>query len=356
MRVWPGRVWIVIAGLCLLIGACITQRAGSPAKVNRGLGFNHAIHVEQGMDCVDCHSIEVPETDDPAEIQEAIAVPTIPDHEICGLCHEVEEETEEDGESSCTLCHLRADRSVDATRALLDTEKVFKHQPHLDKEVACTTCHADPDKARLPSGSLMDFCIDCHRDNEPRFTECETCHTELSDEARPQFRNGARLSHDVLPLWERIHGRESMVDPAFCARCHPSEEHCEECHRKNPPSSHTVSWKRRTHGLRARWDRSTCAVCHEEDFCLKCHQNTKPSSHRRRWDQPANGHCVSCHFPAERTGCTVCHESIEHRSASPSLHSRGQFPSNCKLCHPGGLPLRSPHPRNSTVRCTFCHI
>lgn len=369
MPVRPGKVWLVIAGLCVVTGACITQRGGQPGKVARGLKFNHALHVEQGMDCVDCHSIEVPEpgpepgpepADDEAALQEPVAVPTIPDHEICGMCHEVEEETEEDDVSSCAMCHLREDRSVDATLALLDTEKVFKHEPHVDKEVECTVCHADPDKARLPSGPLMDFCVECHETNEPPSTECETCHTTLSDQARPRFRNGARLSHDVPQLWERIHGRESLIDPDFCALCHEtedaSEDMCEQCHRKNAPSYHTASWRRKTHGLRAGWDRSTCAVCHEEDFCLKCHQNTQPSSHRRRWESPANGHCISCHFPAENTGCTVCHESIEHRSALPSIHSVGLFPSNCAICHPGGLPLRSPHPRNTTVRCVFCHI
>jgi hypothetical protein len=142
---------------------------------------------------------------------------------------------------------------------------------------------------------------------------------------------------------------------AYCSLCHDEQESCESCHTQNPPKDHTLAWRRKTHGLEATWDRASCAVCHEEDSCLKCHRNSTPSSHRAGWGSPLNRHCVNCHYPAEQSGCTVCHETIEHEDAMRSPHNLGIFPPNCNLCHPGGLPHQAPHLLNSTVHCVVCH-
>jgi hypothetical protein len=206
----------------------------------------------------------------------------------------------------------------------------------------------------LPKGHVMTFCINCHATVRPELTECSVCHAELSKDIRPKYRGNVRIAHDAPQIWETIHGQESKIDPAYCGICHDKEASCEECHRKNPPKNHTVAWRRKSHGLRATWDRDKCAVCHEEDFCIKCHQNTKPSSHRVGWDAPAYRHCLACHYPPRDAGCTTCHEEVEHRSAPHSPHDAG-FPPNCRTCHPGGDPYHAPHPLNSTVRCAVCH-
>lgn len=333
--------------LCAFMACGNSWAAKNKRASDRGFRFPHDTHLEQGMDCEDCH------LEEPGE-------PKVPDHEFCSLCHDnVVEETEELG---CDMCHTRSDQSLDPLPKSLIEDIGFSHIPHIDKGVACTTCHEDPDRARLPKGPLMDFCRECHRQEEARLqeetrlTECDTCHQTIRQDLRPTFRGKARIMHDVPGLWERAHGHEYKVDPEFCARCHEEEgESCEQCHRMNPPSYHTLSWRRKTHGLRAARDRSTCAVCHEEDSCLRCHQNTEPTSHRAGWGSPRNRHCVSCHFPEQNNRCTVCHESIEHPRAMPSPHVLAVYPENCALCHPGGQPHRAPHPQNSTVHCLVCH-
>ena len=341
---------LAIAVLCA--AGCSSSRGLRSAKQERGIKFPHQFHVEQGIGCADCHSIEIPETDELTQALD-VAVPLMPTHELCSLCHEIIGDA--DDASSCAFCHERPDQLVDDIVPIFDAEKIFLHEPHVDNDIACTVCHDDPDKARLVKGPIMQFCMDCHQQTAAAGSECATCHTTLNDQTRPQFRGGVRLAHDVPEIWDRIHGRESQIDAAYCALCHEEETHCVDCHRRNAPDSHTVSWRRRNHGLRAAWDRNACSVCHEEDSCMKCHQNTKPRSHRGRWESPVNGHCVSCHFPREQTNCTVCHESIEHASALPSPHNFGIFPANCALCHPGGLPRLAPHPLNSTASCLVCH-
>lgn len=344
---------LLIGALCVLLAACSSQKGAVRGKQDRGITFPHAVHIEQGMGCTDCHSIEVPEAEEGTPASD-VAVPLIPDHELCEMCHEITAEDETD-KSVCDFCHSRPDQFVDAVIPILDSEKIFRHQPHVDRELECTVCHEDPSVARLPGGDLMAFCLNCHSQERPELEACSTCHETLDKTTRPQYRKGFRLAHDIPEIWPRVHGRESRIDPDYCAICHEPEVQCEECHRQNAPQSHTVSWRRRTHGLRAGWDRAACSVCHEEDFCLKCHQNTKPASHRGGWTQPGNGHCSSCHFPRGQNNCTVCHETIEHRSALRSWHGLGVYPSTCALCHPGGRPLLAPHPRNSSVGCTVCH-
>jgi len=197
--------------------------------------------------------------------------------------------------------------------------------------------------------------MDCHGKTDPKMNACSFCHSELSKESVPKFRRGTRIAHDAPEVWELVHGREARADAAYCAMCHEDEKDCVECHRREAPKSHTVTWRRRTHGLQANWDRQKCAACHEEDMCVRCHANTEPSSHRSGFGNPVNSHCVQCHFPQQDNGCTVCHETIEHRQARPSPHSRGVFPADCGRCHPGGLPHRAPHPMNNSARCVVCH-
>lgn len=338
------KVWIGLVAVSLFAGGCISSEHDKTKKRDRGVRFNHPLHTSEGMDCTDCHEM-------PAE---SGALPSMPSHELCVMCHDIPEEPAED-KSSCVLCHTRQDFSLAVLSPLLDNEKIFSHPAHVAAEVACATCHDEPDARAVVAQPLMEFCMDCHEQTRVELNACNVCHTTLSKTTRPSTRDGIRISHDVPDIWERIHGRESVVDPQFCAMCHGSDAFCEECHRRNAPDNHTLSFRRKIHGLRATWDRNTCAVCHEEETCLKCHRNTKPSSHRARFERPTNGHCASCHFPPQQAGCTVCHEEIEHRSAIPSPHDFNIFPTNCAACHPGGIPTRAPHLLNSTARCTVCH-
>lgn len=336
------KFWLAASALAVLVsvlgGACAAYKAAPAAKEDRGIKFSHEIHKDLG--CTDCHSLE----DSSA---------TIPGHDVCSTCHEIN--MDEPSEEACAFCHSREGLEVLERKALLDEDIKFSHQAHEAKEVACAQCHANPDQAVLPAVALKPFCMDCHGKVSPALNECAVCHKETNRETVPQFRGETRIQHDAPAIWENVHGQESRVNPQYCALCHDQQNSCDACHQENPPDSHTVSFRRRTHGLQATWDRQRCAACHEEDSCRKCHENTAPRSHRGGWGGITNTHCVSCHFPPEETNCTVCHEEIEHEKALPSPHAVGLYPPRCGVCHPAGNPYRAPHLRNSTVRCGVCH-
>lgn len=340
------RVWVPLLALSVIAGACLTIGRMAERKDDRGFKFDHALHFEQGLeDCSTCHDMTVASETPPL---------SMPAHELCGVCHEIPEDPAEDP-AKCTFCHTSPENAVAPWQRLLSEEVKFSHEPHLTAEVACAECHSDPDKGRLPDGPAMAFCMDCHARKDPKLNECSVCHSEISKDVRPTMRDGKRLPHDVPQVWENIHGRESLVNPAYCAMCHEAPQDCDACHSVTPPKDHTLAWRRKTHGIRAQWDRNSCATCHEEDACVRCHSETTPVSHKAAWGSPVNRHCVSCHFPASKNECTVCHESIDHPRALPSPHNLGIFPANCALCHPGGQPFRAPHALNSTVHCVVCH-
>lgn len=339
----PGKLWRIAAIAALLtVNACITLRMTTQRSSDRGVRINHALHAEEGVDCSVCHGFGEGEA-------------RFPNHDTCSVCHDIPEELEPD--ESCQRCHTTEDFSITPFETNLPPDVTFDHAVHIEKELACSLCHPNPDQRLLPKKALKPFCMDCHQTVDPALNECSVCHSETRRDVRPASRRGVAIAHDLPDVWMRTHGLESQVDAAYCTYCHEQESYCSDCHRTTPPADHTVTWRRKTHGLKAAWNRQSCATCHEEDTCAKCHQNTAPSSHRRSaWGSPMNTHCVSCHYPTSDTSCSVCHKQIEHPSALSSPHALGVYPANCGQCHPGGLPLNSPHVRNDGVRCTVCHI
>lgn len=352
------RVTAVLVGLVafsVLAGSCMTARELSrndkKAALDRGYIFSHAVHVEAGMDdCTVCHD---PAAGNPTAL-------STPGHDLCSVCHEIPESNmvaPEDPleQEKCTFCHTRPDYSVSPWKSSLSDEVKWQHAAHITAEISCATCHTELDTRSIATMPSKAFCMDCHQQSGPEMNACAVCHSTITMDSIPQFRNGERVAHDSPEIWKKLHGREARVDAAYCAMCHESQNRCDDCHSVMQPDDHTLAFKNRTHGHIASWDRNSCAACHDESFCVKCHQESTPASHHAGWAEPRNTHCVNCHMPAERTGCVVCHENIEHESARPSPHSVGIFPPNCAECHPGGLPHQAPHLLNSTVHCVVCH-
>ncbi|MBI2425826.1 MAG: cytochrome c3 family protein [Candidatus Hydrogenedentes bacterium] len=332
------------AALSLFLSACAGMTPGAAAaakKQDRGVRVNHELHVAEGIACADCHN-----TADPAAL--------FPTHDMCSTCHDIDMDNPDP--QACGFCHTREDLGIDAWQTRIVEELKFTHDAHTSKGLECTACHGDNASKPVPYTAMKPWCMDCHGQTRPELNACNVCHKEMSRETRPKFNGTRRIAHDAPEVWEKIHGREALVDQKYCAICHENENFCSECHEVTPPRNHTINWRRATHGLEASWNRSNCSVCHEEDACLQCHQNTEPRSHHRAgWSGSRNAHCVECHYPAEDAGCTVCHENIDHRFALSSPHTLGIYPPDCSRCHPGGLPNQAPHLMNSTTQCVVCH-
>ncbi|MCC7138213.1 MAG: cytochrome c3 family protein [Planctomycetes bacterium] len=314
--------------------------AAAPA----GPRFNHPLHADNGLECVDCH---FPEKDGkrPAE-------PLAPTWAQCSDCHD---ENDADGKKLKDVL-FSAGNAPKWTAALAkyDGEIKFAHGPHAAK-VACATCHADVMKADAPrkAGLMfsMDGCMACHAQKGARNT-CETCHSQISQSVPPE-------SHRFL--WKQRHGEASRAAASSrdgsCTLCHADPNFCERCHDIEEPKDHTHLFRIRAHGAMAALDRRRCQTCHETDYCVRCHEETAPMSHRGLWARGPSTHCANCHFPIGREeSCRVCHEEPEHETApdQPPTHVPGM---NCRLCHNpvgqfGAPPLK--HIDNGS-QCERCH-
>ncbi len=290
-----------------------------------GLIFPHQFHTDPdgdvGASCTDCHSTD-------ANGQKM----KLPTHEECSQCHSIDVRIEHHGilhskehekyeqcdkchkeqvsevSDECVMCHTRDDRKVFIKLiSLAPDDLIFSHQKHLDLNYECLKCHPDIIKREKVSFSdipKMDKCFECHNVKD---TNCNKCHSEIRETRRP-FDHTIPISHDAS--WKVRHGRELKGNEDKCELCHKADN-CQECHLKNKPSSHTLSWKQDIHGRYATRDRENCAVCHQADYCSRCHQQ-KPTTHfepnwvpNHRVPAKRNGRsCLVCH---ERDFCGICH-------------------------------------------------
>jgi len=125
---------------------CVECHAGAEVAVGRAFGrsFPHQPHVvDQGLDCLDCHSSHDERETTGAEALKLGAG-------SCNSCHHRSAATD------CTSCH--ADLSG---RTLTVELGEFDHAMHVDDmELACATCHGEGATPRRSPDSSV--CSDCH--------------------------------------------------------------------------------------------------------------------------------------------------------------------------------------------------
>jgi len=324
-----------LGALAALAGCVLLDGARTVEVV---YGFDHAIHLEEGLECIGCHG-GVEEADEPG--QPALA--------LCVLCHEGIDEDQPPERHVETLFDGKIYRTTDRTR--LSEEVRFSHLAHVNGGLACEDCHAGIGENRrvvdLPRVD-MDVCVACHVERGQSADDCAICHDEVDADWTPPTHDGA---------WTRRHGdvfrsRPSAVE-ARCSLCH-SESACNSCHAEVPPEGHNEFWRRRGHGVSARIDRATCATCHRSDSCERCHQETRPTNHTGTLGGTRSTHCLTCHFPLRAEGCLTCHKDTpSHSSATPlPLDPKHSLALNCRQCHGVTAPL--PHVDKGD-ECIACH-
>jgi hypothetical protein len=205
---------------------------GSAVSADRGLAFSHEEHNQMmSMPCKNCHAFGAGKR-------------TMPNHQLCSICHETEEAAED---AQCSLCHTREDNAVDDLAALFADEVRFEHDPHRERDCSdchrnaealkkrmpsdpnesaapmapsCDLCHPDPDSGRLASHPAMPFCVDCHQKMGEARSGCAVCHDTITKETIPTHHAGVRIAHDDLDRWETEYAEVLRNDPVFCAYCH----------------------------------------------------------------------------------------------------------------------------------------
>ncbi len=263
----------LLFGSALMLAVHVADGAGKVV-------FHHRVHLEEGLECSDCHDTS--------------AQPPVLDKEICTDCHD----------------EPPSDFQLPARAARLPF--VFKHLRHARK-LECLECHrATAEETQKPGELVVEFdsCMGCHKKKGAPVAAngCKTCHGVDQASVKPP-------EHRVA--WLKRHGRESRWRDKkrhgeACTQCHRVDT-CRSCHRTRRPESHTALWRMRLHGYEAVWDRDSCKTCHETGTCVQCHRTTKPQNHTGSWlsvhplvaQSTGNETCLVCH---STRFCVDCHE------------------------------------------------
>ena len=207
----PGLIVIALGG-----GPYVATLAGlgaSAEALNEGyrpdqpVPYSHKLHAgELGIDCRYCHT-----TVD----EESFAA--IPPTQTCMNCHQkIRPESEK----------LALVRKSHETGEPIPWKKVhdlgdyayFNHSMHVNKGVACVQCHGRVDRMEVVEQKeplSMGWCLDCHREPEPRLRPRDEV-TEMgwhppADQSREEL--GKKLAEEY-----EIPGEDYMTNCSLCHR------------------------------------------------------------------------------------------------------------------------------------------
>nr|MEE4266503.1 hypothetical protein [Candidatus Krumholzibacteria bacterium] len=271
------------------------------------------------------------------------------------------------------------------------------------RQVSCAQCHGQ-DRQKLAFAACTDCHQDWHRaikNGRPAFLACENCHTV--DGFQPATFTMARHQDSAFPLKGAhratpcVACHQPLAEGTTRPRTRLTMAHgqCVDCHRDPHPAGMQQA---------APGSRQGCAACHDQESwrifefdhlgtgfalenrhatiaCAACHKNPSPADftgldtacaachediHRgqfadRKTADDRHIACDRCHvtrdwlaekfdhekdsrFPLrgghERTPCLKCHLPGEEND--PRLVQYKPLPTDCKDCHAGALPGKTP--------------
>jgi len=293
------RLWV----LGLLLGlAGVALAAPDEPKQERSLvlmpeqsiplNFDHKRHLDQGLQCIVCHSA----ANDSTEATDSL----IPNHTQCGLCHRMEQPNAAEmfPKAACSTCHSGFEgqpSQIGPPPHYVVTEGprpppvhippariTFSHSKHLAQGVPCLQCHEGVDETQLATREhlpTMRTCLECHTGGEAP-SECTTCHLQGDGgRLRTSFEGEViqpkgrfRPDDHGDPRWLKIHQSAARVDTNSCESCHATQ-FCLNCHDGVVEDTrlHPADWVL-THGLEAQRRTVDCFACHEvQADCTSCH-------------------------------------------------------------------------------------
>jgi len=136
--------------------------------VEQPIAFNHKIHAENDLECLDCHPYY--------EEHAASGKPSI---EICSGCHE--EPLGESKEEKKVIEHVESGKEIAWQRLYRVPEDVyFSHRRHVAiGKLECSTCHGIIGQSTKPPSKpvkiSMKKCMKCHEEKEVN-NDCIACH------------------------------------------------------------------------------------------------------------------------------------------------------------------------------------
>lgn len=163
-------VLLILAALILVAMVPAWSRVGGGEAIVQPIMFNHALHAEEDMACLDCHARA-----------DKGPYATYPPVATCLLCHGEaqgehpdEPKIREFAESLGAIPWKRINR--------MDGHVYFSHEAHVRfAEMECATCHGDVASLAEPAGQsqvehlTMERCMSCH-EVEGVTNDCLACH------------------------------------------------------------------------------------------------------------------------------------------------------------------------------------
>ncbi len=333
----------------------------TPASIRDSIKFSHKKHVVvESLSCSDCHDgIQTSTGLDGAPVGDKAR--SLPMESKCMDCHEKAVDNckmchanpnqpttwtdtrmpglrfdhkahlgrlAQQGVKGCDTCHadvIKSTQVSDDHRPAMFQTCTQCHQKDFRKE-NCVNCHKGMTDS--PSKPLTVFdhgadwlrrhgaaakggeavCAHCHQ--EPSCTECHARNNPMRPSLLHLDKPGAAFMH--RGDWLARHPIEARLDGKACLACH-SETSCSSCHQRqgiaatgapgsaNPhPPGWLVKGSPESHGLAARRDVLTCAVCHDRGAasnCVSCHRSGGPGG---------NPHPPGWQSPLDRTTATAC--------------------------------------------------
>lgn len=167
------RTILALLGLAIILliaGGYVGMRAAR-ANPDQPLPYSHRVHVENGIQCLYCHS-------DAARSQMA----GIPSVEKCMGCHNI---MATENETVQKLARYWEDgQPIPWQPVNIQPEFIyFSHQPHMSAGLNCETCHgnvSEMEEAEKAFQMDMGWCLECHEHQEPErvayLLDCLACH------------------------------------------------------------------------------------------------------------------------------------------------------------------------------------
>jgi len=163
-------------------------------KEDFALVFSHQQHVvENEVECSVCH-------------QTANGGMSMPGHEVCSDCHEIDADN---ASAECLMCHkakspseIQAGYSAMAAEAK-DNDIVFSHETHTYMDAGCETCHARIPRTTSAADSKLpplETCLGCHNDRTAPLEDCSLCHEPSSPRSEER-----RVGKECRSRWSPYH-------------------------------------------------------------------------------------------------------------------------------------------------------
>ncbi len=162
------RIFIILGGFILFIFFIVVLIQTLGGGVKQPIAFNHKIHAENDLECLDCHPY----------FQEH-ASSGKPSIEICSSCHE--EALGESKEEQKIVEYVNSGKEVGWQRLYQVPEDVFfSHRRHtVLGNIECKICHGDIGESSKPPSKPMRItmkkCMQCHEEKDVN-NDCISCH------------------------------------------------------------------------------------------------------------------------------------------------------------------------------------